>query len=84
MKIEDIAKLHHLVEVHIRLSDAIVTANDKQPLLNIQGKVVEEMQKVTNPKLSISVDPRKIRVMKIPVEQESKPFRRRTRGLGIR
>lgn len=90
MKIEDINALTELTNLHIRLSDAIALANDKTPLLNIQGKVVEVMQKIVNPLqdakcvggLPPYIDPNKVKTETYP--QEDKPARRRTRGLGIR
>lgn len=74
MKIDDIAKLHHLVEVHIRLSDAINVSpsQDQDHLKQVQCKVVQEMKKLSGIPAVVT--------SQTPVPQP----RRRVRGLGLK
>lgn len=88
MKQDDINKLTDLTNLHIRLSEAINICDNKKPLLDIQKKVADEMQKIVNPLVECrscglpNIDPSKIQV--VDISKENKPARRRSRGLGIR
>jgi hypothetical protein len=91
---QDINALTELTNLHIRLSDAFQQTENlqqKRAVLAIQAKVAEEMGNIVNPLQDAkcvgglpTLDPKNITVTRFPIEQEDKPTRRRTRGLGIR